>query len=100
MNNIVTQTNSNPLAALFTGGVPAYLVPFKEETRISFGTGALNLPALSVRAGKFSLRKGQELSVPLYALFNQAILGMTEGSKASAEIEISYRRGKEKIKKS
>lgn len=46
-----------------------------------------------------SLRKGQELAIPLYALFNQAILGMTEGSKASAEIEISYKRGKEETRK-
>ncbi len=46
-----------------------------------------------------TIGKGQEASVPVYALFNQAILSMTEGSKASAEIEISYKRGHEEIRK-
>ena len=83
MNNIVTQeqaqTNKNPLAAILAGGVPAYLEPFKEETRISFGTGALNLPALSVRAGKFSLRKGQEYT-PLGTEIEAIVFALRENN--------------------
>jgi tetratricopeptide (TPR) repeat protein len=34
-----------------------------------------------------------QAEIPLYALFNESILGNTEGSKVAAEIEISYRAG-------
>lgn len=41
------------------------------------------------------LAKGAELEVPLLALFNREILQTTEGTKASAELEIRYTLGGE-----
>lgn len=45
------------------------------------------------------LYKGQSIELPLHALFNQNVLGVTEGTKASMDIEISYRRGKDELQK-
>ena len=45
------------------------------------------------------LHKGQRLELPLLALFNQNILSVTEGTKASADIEIIYKRGKNEVRK-
>ena len=68
------------------------------DVRVSlFVKSFMDAPKTYVVADLIS--KGQELPVPLYALFNQAILDMTEGSKASAEIEISYKRGRDEVRK-
>jgi hypothetical protein len=40
------------------------------------------------------LAKGETAKVPLMALFNQSILAVTEGTKASAEVEVRYRVGR------
>ncbi len=36
------------------------------------------------------LKQGEELEIPLYALFNRSILGVLEPTKAQAEIAVSY----------
>ncbi len=43
------------------------------------------------------IAKNEKAVIPLYALFNQSILDVTEGTKASAEIEIRYKLGKQNV---
>ncbi|HPE37171.1 MAG TPA: hypothetical protein PK625_08470, partial [Spirochaetales bacterium] len=43
------------------------------------------------------IAKSEKAVIPLYALFNQSILDVTEGTTASAEIEIRYKLGKQNV---
>lgn len=43
------------------------------------------------------IAKGETIRIPLLALFNQSILTVTEGTKASAEIEVRYHLGQAEL---
>ncbi|MBN2050881.1 MAG: tetratricopeptide repeat protein [Spirochaetales bacterium] len=62
--------------------------PIKDLKIYLFIKGYMDKPKLCAEIPE--LKRGEERTLPLYALFNRSLLGITEGTRVNAEIKVSY----------